>query len=57
MTKNLSALAFLEEQNPELANKYKDLVKEAKRARSRERQKLMSAAYKVYAESDKNRET
>ena len=45
MTKNLSALAFLEEQNPELADKYKNLVLETKRARSRERQRAMAKAY------------
>ena len=51
MPKNLSALAFMEEYDPPLADKYKDLVKEAKRARSRDRQRAMS---KAYAESDKN---
>ena len=50
MTKNLSALAYLEEVSPALANDYKFRVKEAKRARSRERQRAMS---KAYAESDK----
>jgi hypothetical protein len=51
MTKNLSALAYMEERNPDMANSYREVLKEAKRARSRERQRAMS---KAYAESDKN---
>jgi vacuolar-type H+-ATPase subunit H len=54
MTKNLSALAYMELEIPEHADRYKTKVLEAKRERSRIRQKAMSAAYKVYAESDKN---
>ena len=45
MSKNLSALAFLEDQDPDLADKYKQLVKEAKRQRSRERQRAMAKAF------------
>ena len=45
MPKNLSALAFLEQESPDLAERYKSRVKEAKRQRSRERQRLMAKAF------------
>ena len=45
MTKNLSALIFMEENNPELAAAYKEQLREAKRERSRIRQKAMAKAY------------
>ena len=45
MTKNLSALIFMEENNPELAEAYKEQLREAKRERSRVRQKAMAKAY------------
>lgn len=45
MTKNLSALAFLEQESPDLAERYKQTVKEAKRERSRTRQRLMTKAF------------
>ena len=45
MSKNLSALAFLEQEDPDLAERYKARVKEAKRQRSRERQRLMAKAF------------
>jgi hypothetical protein len=45
MPKNLSALAFLEQENPDLAERYKMTVKEAKRERSRTRQRLMAKAF------------
>ena len=46
MTKNLSALIFMEENSPELAEAYKEQLREAKRERSRVRQRAMAAAYK-----------
>ena len=45
MTKNLSALAYMELEIPEHAERYKSRVKEAKRQRSRERQRLMAKAF------------
>ena len=46
MPKNLSALAFLEQEDPDLADRYKTKVLEAKRARSRDYQKKLMKAYK-----------
>jgi hypothetical protein len=46
MSKNLSALVFMEQNDPALASLYKAELKEAKRQRSRERQRAMAAAYK-----------
>ena len=46
MSKNLSALAYMELEIPEHAERYKARVKEAKRERSRTRQRLMAAAYR-----------
>jgi hypothetical protein len=46
MTKNLSAMAYMESEAPELAEAYKEQLREAKRLRSRTRQRLMAAAYK-----------
>jgi spore coat protein CotF len=54
MTKNLSALIFMEENSPELAQAYKEQLREAKRMRSRIRQKAMA---KAYAKEKENRET
>ena len=45
MTKNLSALSFLEQESPDLAERYKARVKEAKRERSKLRQRLMAKAF------------
>jgi hypothetical protein len=56
MPKNLSALAFLEQENPDLAAAYKAKVKESKRRRAREFQRKMAKAYskmaKAYKEKD-----
>jgi hypothetical protein len=46
MTKNLSALTFMEDRDPAMAEVYKMQVKEAKRARSRDYQKKLMKAYK-----------
>ena len=45
MTKNLSALAFFEDRDPEGVLIYKEQLLEAKRQRSRDRQKAMAKAY------------
>ena len=45
MSKNLSALLWLDENHPELAEVYREKVKDFKRARSRERQRLMAKAF------------
>ena len=45
MSKNLSALAYMELEIPEHAERYKMTVKEAKRQRSRDRQRLMAKAF------------
>lgn len=45
MSKNLSALVFMEQEAPELAEAYKEQLREAKRMRSRIRQKAMAKAY------------
>ena len=53
MTKNLSAIAFMDENDPALASLYRETLKEAKRERSRVRQKAMA---KAYAKEKENRE-
>jgi hypothetical protein len=45
MPKNLSALVFMEDHDPALADLYRETLKEAKRERSRVRQKAMAKAY------------
>jgi len=51
MSKNISALTFMEDHDPALAELYKSKLREAKRARSRERQRKMSEAYKKSKET------
>jgi hypothetical protein len=45
MAKNLSALAYMSENAPELAERYLEKVKQAKRERSKLRQRLMAKAF------------
>ena len=45
MTKNLSALVFMESRDPTMAEAYRETLREAKRERSRVRQKAMAKAY------------
>ena len=52
MTKNLSAIAYMESEAPELAEAYKEQLREAKRMRSRIRQKAMAKAYADSKEKD-----